>query len=85
MIKLTRISTAYPKAAKNINKKILKKKNLNYNELLKEVFLLGFGESNNITKELSKKNYDCNEIISNIKYLQKTWSKEYLQKKVIKI
>lgn len=81
MIKLTRISTAYPKAAKNINKKILKKKNLNYNELLKEVFLLGFGESNNITKELSKKNYDCNEIISNIKYLQKTWSKEYLQKK----
>jgi len=26
MIKLTRISTAYPKAAKNINKKISKKK-----------------------------------------------------------
>ena len=42
---------------------------------------MGFGESNNITEELSKKNYDCNEIISNVKFLQKAWSKEYLQKK----
>ena len=81
MIKFIRISTVYPIAAKNINNKISKKKDLDYNKLLKKVFLLGFGENNNITKELSKKNYDCNEIISNVKYLQKAWSREYLQKK----
>ena len=81
MIKFIRISTVYPIAAKNINNEISKKKNLDYNKLLKEVFLLGFGENNNITKELSKKNYDCNEIISNVKYLQKAWSREYLRKK----
>ena len=77
MLKFIRISTLYPPVAKLVNNKISKKKNLTYNELLREVFSFGFGENNNITKELSRKKYKCMEIIANVKLLQQSWSKQY--------
>ena len=80
MLRLTRISTIYPEVIKLIEKKINNKKNYNYNKLLNEIFSFGFGESDNITKELSKKEYICNEIIANSNSLQNKWSDQYLNK-----
>lgn len=79
MLKFTRISTIYPEAIKSIENKISFRKNYNYDKLLKKVFTFGFGEKDNITKELSKKNYKCNEIIANFHLLQKKWADKYLK------
>ena len=79
MLKFTRISTIYPESIKSIENKISSRKNYNYDKLLKKVFLFGFGERDNITKELSKKNYKCNEIIANFHLLQKKWADKYLK------
>ncbi len=80
MLNFTRISSLYPSAVKLIENKIYKKKS-SYKDTLNEVLKFSFGEKNNITKELAKKNYKCNEIFTNIKTLQNKWSEEYLGKK----
>ena len=79
MLRFTRISSVYPEVANIIEKEISKNNNLNYKKTLDKVFSYGFGERNNLSKELQKKNYKCEEIISNISSLQKKWAKEYLK------
>ena len=71
MFKFTRISSVYPEVANIIENEIRQNNNLNYKKTLNKVFSYGFGEKNNLSKELSKKNYKCEEIISNIDSLQK--------------
>ena len=80
MLKFTRISSIYPEAVKLFENKI-HKKDFSYEQLLNEVFKFGFGEKDNISKELLKKDYECNEIIANIKILQSKWLEEFLGKK----
>ena len=79
MFKFTRISSVYPEVANIIENEIRQNNNLNYKKTLNKVFSYGFGEKNNLSKELSKKNYKCEEIISNIDSLQKKWTKEFLE------
>tara|TARA_B100000242_G_scaffold294139_1_gene275066 strand:+ start:4355 stop:5500 length:1146 start_codon:yes stop_codon:yes gene_type:complete len=79
MLNFTRISSLYPSVVKLIENKNYQK-NLTYSQLLKQVLKFGFGENDNISKELIKKNYNCNEIITNIKILQNKWSQEFLPK-----
>ncbi len=81
MIRFTRISTIYPEAFKSIENEINIKKNYDYDKLLKKVLSFGFGETDNLTKELTKKNYKCNEIIPNFYLLQNKWSDKYLKNK----
>lgn len=81
MIRFTRITTIYSGAAKQFNNKISKNKNLNYDQLLTKFFSFEFGEKNNLTNELTKKNYKCNEVVANINFLQKSWKRKYLKKK----
>ena len=81
MLSFTRISTVYPEVIKSIETKINTIKHYNYDKLLKEVFSFGFAEKNNITNELSKRNYKCNEIIANLDLLQEKWSSQYLNNK----
>ena len=83
MLRFTRISSIYPNAVKLIQSQIYGKK-LKYNQLLNEVLEFGFGEKDNISEELLKRNYECNEIITNIKTLQNKWSEEILGKKIEK-
>ena len=80
MLKFTRISSLYPDAVKLFKNKIYKKK-FSYKQLLNEVFKFGFGEKDNISKELLKKDYECNEIVANVKTLQSKWLEEFLGKK----
>ena len=80
MLRFIRISSVYPEVANIIEKEISKNNNLNYKKTLDKFFSYGFGEKNNLSKELQKKNYKCEEIISNISSLQKKWAKEYLKK-----
>ena len=79
MYRFTRISSVYPEVANIIENEIRQNNNLNYKKTLNKVFSYGFGEKNNLSKELSKKNYKCEEIISNINSLQKKWTKEFLK------
>ena len=81
MLRFTRISTIYPEALKIIKKKITSSKKNDYDKILKNIFSYKFGESNNITKELSKKNYKCNEIVANVDFLQQKWKNQFLIKK----
>ena len=46
-------------------------------KILKIVFEAKYSVSNYITEELAKKNYECNEIIHNFKFLQKKWLNQY--------
>ena len=81
MLRFTRISTIYPEALKIIEKKITTSKKNDYDKILKDIFSYKFGESNNITKELSKKNYKCNEIVANVDFLQQKWKDQFLTEK----
>ena len=56
MLRFTRVSSIYPNVVKLIESQIYGKK-LKYNQLLNEVLEFGFGEKDNICKELLKKNY----------------------------
>ena len=56
MLNFTRISSLYPAAVKLIENRIYKKKS-SYESTLKEVLKFSFGEKDNISKELSNKNY----------------------------
>ena len=75
MINFLRISSIYPgfhkKIISNINQKDSYEKTLNI------VFDQKYSVSNYLSKELSKKNYKCNEIIHNFQILQKKWFNEY--------
>lgn len=75
MIKFLRISSIYPGFLKNINNQI--NKNDTYELILRKVFEKKYSVSNNISKELVKKNYECIELIHNIKILQEKWLKQY--------
>ena len=75
MINFLRISSIYP----GFHKKIISKINQNdsYEKILNFVFDQKYSVSNYLSKELSKKNYKCNEIIHNFEILQKKWLNEY--------
>lgn len=75
MIKFLRISSIYPGFLGNIGEKI--KKDDSYEKLLKNVFETKYSVSNNISKELNKKNYECTEIIHNLETLQEKWLRQY--------
>lgn len=75
MIRFLRISSIYPGFFKNISNKI--NDNDTYEKILKNIFEEKYSVSNNISEELSKKNYECTEIIYNIKILQEKWLKQY--------
>lgn len=75
MIRFLRISSIYPGFFKNIYSKI--NENDTYEKILKNIFEEKYSVSNNISEELSKKNYECTEIIYNIKILQEKWLKQY--------
>lgn len=79
MLRFIRISSVYPEVASIIENEIRQNNDLNYKKTLNKVFSYGFGEKNNLSKELSKKNYKCEEIISNINSLQKKWTKEFFK------
>jgi spore maturation protein CgeB len=75
MIKFLRISSIYSGFLKNIGDQI--EKTDSYEKVLKDVFEKKYSVSNNITKELNKKNYECAEIIHNLEILQKKWLRQY--------
>ena len=75
MIKFLRISSIYPGFLRNIGEKI--KKDDSYEKVLKNVFETKYAVSNNISKELYKKNYECTEIIHNLETLQEKWLRQY--------
>ena len=55
MLRFIRISSVYPEVANIIEKEISKNNNLNYKKTLDKFFSYGFGEKNNLSKELQKK------------------------------
>ncbi len=77
MLKFVRISSLYPEVARLLNRDFQKRTNLRYKRLLKKVFFFNFGEGNKITNELIKKNYECNEIVANVDFLQNQWKNQY--------
>lgn len=78
MIKFLRISSIYSGFIYEINKKI----NIsdNYENIINSIFKEQYSVSNYITEELSKKNYQCNEVIHNYKLLQDKWLEKYGKK-----
>ena len=77
MYKFLRISSSYPEFIKIFEKKLIKKNYRTYDEILENYFKESYSVSNNITSELVKKNYICNEIISNFNFLQNKWLEQY--------
>ena len=75
MIKFLRISSIYSGFLKNISEQI--KKDDSYEKILKNVFEIKYSVSNNISKELNKKSYECTEIIHNLETLQEKWLRQY--------
>ena len=75
MVKFLRISSIYPGFIKKINKKIMN--NDTYEKILDLVFNERYSVSNNISEELTKKDYVCTELIYNFKILQNKWLKQY--------
>ena len=75
MIKFLRISSIYPAFLKKIDKTINKKDN--YNIILKSIFDTKYSVSDFLSEELSKRNYECNEIIYNYNLIQNKWINEY--------
>tara|TARA_B100001057_G_scaffold268670_1_gene268795 strand:+ start:1684 stop:2844 length:1161 start_codon:yes stop_codon:yes gene_type:complete len=75
MIKFLRISSIYPAFLKEINNTIDRTEN--YNNILKTIFESKYSVSNFLSQELSKKNYECNEIIHNCSLIQNKWINEY--------
>ncbi len=75
MIKFLRISSIYPSFLKKIDNSINKSED--YNNILKSIFDLKYSVSNYLSEELSKRNYECNEIIHNYDLIQNKWIKEY--------
>ena len=75
MIKFLRISSIYSGFLKNVGDQI--KKNDTYEKALKNIFEIKYSVSNNISKELNKKNYECTEIVHNLEILQKKWLRKY--------
>ena len=75
MIRFLRISSIYSGFLDNIGEKI--KKDDSYEKVLKNVFETEYSVSNNISKELNKKNYECTEIIHNLETLQEKWLRQY--------
>ncbi len=75
MVKFLRISSIYPGFIKKINKKIMN--NDTYEKILDLVLNERYSVSNNISKELAKKDYVCTELIYNFKILQNKWLKQY--------
>ena len=75
MIKFLRISSIYSGFLKNISEQI--KKDDTYEKVLKNVFEIKYSVSNNISKELNKKNYECAEVIHNLEILQEKWLRQY--------
>jgi hypothetical protein len=75
MIKFLRISSIYSGFIDEINKKINFQDN--YENILNSIFKEQYSVSNYITEELSKKNYQCHEVIHNYKLLQDKWLEKY--------
>ena len=75
MIKFLRISSIYSGFLKNISEQI--KKDDTYEKVLKSVFEIKYSVSNNISKELNKKSYECAEVIHNLETLQEKWLRQY--------
>ena len=75
MIKFLRISSIYPSFLKKIDNSINKREN--YDNILKTIFNLKYSVSNYLSEELSKRNYECNEIIHNYDLIQNKWINEY--------
>ena len=75
MIRFLRISSIYSGFLGNIGEKI--KKDDTYEKVLKNVFETKYSVSDNISKELNKKNYECTEIIHNLETLQEKWLRQY--------
>ena len=75
MIKFLRISSIYPAFLKKIDNTINKTEN--YNNILKSIFESKYSVSNFLSEELSKRNYECHEIIHNYNFIQNKWINEY--------
>jgi len=71
-----RISTVYPNFLKDFYNNQYDK-NENYEVLLEKFFSKNYSISNNLTKELTKLDYNCIEIIENANLIQKQWLKQY--------
>ena len=65
-----RISTVYPNFLKDFYNNQYDK-NENYEVLLEKFFSKNYSISNNLTKELTKLDYNCIEIIKNANLIQK--------------
>ena len=77
MLKFLRISSLYPDILEEIEKKIDKIKNENYEELQNKIFKEMYSVSNNISKSLKKNGFQCFEIIENAKFTQNKWIEEF--------
>ena len=75
MLKFLRISSIYPGLLKNFSDQI--NNSDPYEKNLKDIFEIKYSVSNNISNELNKLNYECNEIIYNLEILQEKWLKQY--------
>ena len=69
------ISTVYPNFLKDFYNNQYDK-NENYEVLLEKFFSKNYSISNNLTKELTKLDYNCIEIIENANLIQKQWLKQ---------
>ena len=76
MNRFLRISSIYPDFLKVLKKKY-DKKDKSYTKTLNNIFDEMYSVSNFITQALSKKGYNCNEIIENADFIQKKWLDEF--------
>ena len=76
MNRFLRISSIYPDFLKVLKKKY-DKKDESYTKTLNNIFDEMYSVSNFITQALSKKGYNCNEIIENADFIQKKWLDEF--------
>ena len=77
MLKFLRISTVYPEVLKQFNKDYPNVNKLSFKKYSKLFFDQYYNQSNFLTSELKKYNYDCMEFLSNDKLMQEKWINYY--------
>ena len=77
MLKFLRISTVYPEILKQFNKDYPNVNKLSFKKYSKFFFDQYYNQSNFLTSELKKYNYDCMEFLSNDKLMQEKWINYY--------
>ncbi len=76
MSSFLRISSVYSNFLKEFNRTYYDYSD-DYQTSLNKLFSCNYSISNNLTKSLSRLNYECIEIVENANLIQKKWLKEY--------